>query len=190
MKNQKGITLVALVITIIVLLILAGVSISLVIGNNGVLTQASNSVVVNKAADAKQALQMAQVAAETYYYTEWAKNSATVRYSPAVGTQGQEGYVAADGAYLNEDNGFAKQLHEDGYTVSTIDYASLFSSTGTAITITKNGETYVFANVYINPETGDLSYVSVTTGSGESAVTTPARVTVSNSTKTLGSVDL
>ena len=31
MKNQKGITLVALVITIIVLLILAGVSISLVV---------------------------------------------------------------------------------------------------------------------------------------------------------------
>lgn len=32
--NQKGITLVALVVTIVVLLILAGVSISLVSGNN------------------------------------------------------------------------------------------------------------------------------------------------------------
>ena len=39
MKKQKGITLVALVITIIVLLILAGVSISLALGNNGVLTR-------------------------------------------------------------------------------------------------------------------------------------------------------
>ena len=36
MKNQKGITLVALVVTIIVLLILAGVSLSLVMGNEGI----------------------------------------------------------------------------------------------------------------------------------------------------------
>ena len=34
MKKENGITLIALVITIIVLLILAGVSISLVVGNN------------------------------------------------------------------------------------------------------------------------------------------------------------
>lgn len=43
LKEQKGITLVALVITIIVLLILAGVTISLVIGNNGILNQARES---------------------------------------------------------------------------------------------------------------------------------------------------
>ena len=43
MRNQKGITLIALVITIIVLLILAGVSIAMLTGNNGILTQANNS---------------------------------------------------------------------------------------------------------------------------------------------------
>lgn len=32
--NQKGITLIALVVTIVVLLVLAGVSISMVLGNN------------------------------------------------------------------------------------------------------------------------------------------------------------
>ena len=37
---NKGITLIALVITIIVLLILAGVSISMLTGDNGILTQA------------------------------------------------------------------------------------------------------------------------------------------------------
>ena len=36
-KNEKAITLVALVVTIIVLIILAGISISLVIGNNGIM---------------------------------------------------------------------------------------------------------------------------------------------------------
>ena len=40
MKNQKGITLIALVITIIVLLILAGVTIATLTGENGILTQA------------------------------------------------------------------------------------------------------------------------------------------------------
>ena len=39
-KMQTGITLIALVITIIVLLILAGVSIAMLTGNNGILTQA------------------------------------------------------------------------------------------------------------------------------------------------------
>ena len=39
MRNQKGITLIALVITIIVLLILAGVSIAMLAGDNGILTR-------------------------------------------------------------------------------------------------------------------------------------------------------
>ena len=42
-KNSKGITLIALVITIIVLLILAGVVIATLTGDNGVLTQAGNA---------------------------------------------------------------------------------------------------------------------------------------------------
>ena len=37
-NNQRGITLVALVITIIVLLILAGVTIAALSGDNGILT--------------------------------------------------------------------------------------------------------------------------------------------------------
>ena len=41
--NNKGITLIALVITIIVLLILAGVSIAMLTGDNGILTQAQNA---------------------------------------------------------------------------------------------------------------------------------------------------
>ena len=39
-KEKRGITLIALIITIIVLLILAGVSISLTVGDNGVLKNA------------------------------------------------------------------------------------------------------------------------------------------------------
>ena len=42
-RKERGITLIALVITIIVLLILAGVSIAMLTGENGILTQAQNA---------------------------------------------------------------------------------------------------------------------------------------------------
>ena len=42
-KQEKGITLIALVVTIVVLLILAGVSISLVLNNNGVISKAKEA---------------------------------------------------------------------------------------------------------------------------------------------------
>ena len=41
MKEGKGITLIALVVTIVVLLILAGASIAMLTGNNGIITQAN-----------------------------------------------------------------------------------------------------------------------------------------------------
>ncbi len=50
-KQEKGITLIALVVTIVVLLILAGVSISLVLNNNGVISKAKDAK--NQYAEAK-----------------------------------------------------------------------------------------------------------------------------------------
>ena len=43
MKGNKGITLVALVVTIVVLLILAGISLNLVLGENGIITKAQEA---------------------------------------------------------------------------------------------------------------------------------------------------
>ena len=48
--SEKGITLIALVITIIVLLILAGVTISMVLGTNGILAQAEAAEVAQREA--------------------------------------------------------------------------------------------------------------------------------------------
>lgn len=48
MRNQKGITLVALVVTIVVLLILAGTSIAMLKGDNGIVTNAQKATVSNK----------------------------------------------------------------------------------------------------------------------------------------------
>ena len=56
--NNKGITLIALVITIIVLLILAGVSIAMLTGQNGILTQASNSKDKTTAAEIAERVNM------------------------------------------------------------------------------------------------------------------------------------
>ena len=58
-RESYGITLIALVITIIVLLILAGVSISMLTGNNGILTQAQNAKNKTEEAEEKERIQLA-----------------------------------------------------------------------------------------------------------------------------------
>ena len=55
-KNNKGVTLVALVVTIIVLIILAGISINLVLGDNGIITIAKR---------AKENIEFARIEEET-----------------------------------------------------------------------------------------------------------------------------
>lgn len=67
MKDQKGITLVALVITIIVLLILAGVSIAMLTGDNGLLKRSQESVAETKIAEDREAAALDLNAAYTAY---------------------------------------------------------------------------------------------------------------------------
>lgn len=58
LKQQKGITLVALVITVIVMLILAGVAISLTIGDNGIFKKSSEGAEIYKNAANNEATQL------------------------------------------------------------------------------------------------------------------------------------
>ena len=58
LKNNKGITLIALVITIIVLLILAGVSIAMLTGDNGILSQADTAVTETHVGAAEEAIKL------------------------------------------------------------------------------------------------------------------------------------
>ena len=62
-EAQKGITLIALVITIIVLLILAGVSIAMLTGQNGILTQAQNAKTTNESKSAEEKVKLAVMGA-------------------------------------------------------------------------------------------------------------------------------
>lgn len=58
MKKEKGITLIALVITIIILLILAGVGIVMLSGNNGILTKATKAKIEYEKSMIKEEIQL------------------------------------------------------------------------------------------------------------------------------------
>lgn len=59
LKTHKGITLIALVITIIVLLILAGVAIATLTGDNGIIAKAQQAKMQNDKAAAKEKVDLA-----------------------------------------------------------------------------------------------------------------------------------
>lgn len=154
MKNQKGITLVALVITIIVLLILAGVSISLVVGNNGVLTQASGAVVTNRAADVKEKVSMALAATETGYYTAWAGNTQVTRelyYDGAAGTPAGSAKFKEELKNAGFDSTKTTGDRSSGTATTDVVLDSMPSSSNLAIV--SGGDTYNF-KVWVNGSDG------------------------------------
>ena len=53
-KNVKGITIVSLVVTIIILLILSGIAITLALGDNGIITKAKETVEIYRKAEEKE----------------------------------------------------------------------------------------------------------------------------------------
>ena len=69
MMNIKGITLIALVVTIVVLLILAGVSIAMLTGENGIVTQAQRAKEDSRGGEVKERVDMAANENRTIDYT-------------------------------------------------------------------------------------------------------------------------
>ena len=65
LKSQKGITLIALVITIIVLLIFAGITIVTLTGENGILKQADNAKEQTEIAREKEIIALSVIGAKT-----------------------------------------------------------------------------------------------------------------------------
>ena len=95
LKNERGITLVALVITIIVLLILAGVTLSMVMGESGIFGKANSAKEKNQLSNAEETIRLAVLENKV-------KNVS--------------GEVALTNDQLKEE--IAKKLTEQGYTVS------------------------------------------------------------------------
>lgn len=70
MKKENGITLIVLVVTIIVLLIMAGVTISFVIGDNGILGNAEKAAEETKEAQDKETIEMADAILKIDAYSD------------------------------------------------------------------------------------------------------------------------
>ena len=67
MKKQKGITLIALIITIIVLLILAGISITAVVGDNGLISKAKEAQFKNIIKEYQEQADLYVISQETIF---------------------------------------------------------------------------------------------------------------------------
>lgn len=70
MRNERGITLIALVITIVVLLILAGVTITYALGDNGLFSNAKKAELNSELGNIRDYAAMAKFDVATTYYTD------------------------------------------------------------------------------------------------------------------------
>ena len=113
LKGGRGITLIALVITIIVLLILAGVTISSLSGENGILGNASKAKIKNEEAQVKEQISLAYSAT---IMGDWTGETGTFkdRFKSEL-----EGYLGTGNVTVETDgNGYVVTVEGKGtYTV-------------------------------------------------------------------------
>ena len=64
-RNERGVTLIALVVTIVVLLILAGTAIAMLSGDDGIMTNAQRSQAANTEGEIREKIKMAYNAVKT-----------------------------------------------------------------------------------------------------------------------------
>lgn len=132
MTNNKGITLIALVITIIVLLILAGVSIAMLTGQNGVLTRANDASDDSKRAEIADKVNMAIQSA----YTDAVVANTT---TPTIDLDKLEIIYASD----NSDESLEVTGTSGAATLTaTVTQGSGSSSTTYTVKLKKSGNSY------------------------------------------------
>ena len=108
LKENKGVTLVALVITIIVLLILAGVTLSMVMGDSGIFSKANKASTETTISSAKDAVRLATLEAVTDQYTDNGSIGTAITSEAeaikAVNAKLQDGYQIQDGKIMQGTN--------------------------------------------------------------------------------------
>lgn len=128
LKENKGITLVALVVTIIVLLILAAVSISAVMGDNGIVTKSQKAQEKTEEEKLKEALELKLADLEIESFTE---DSTTVtnkimgemlkgmyRYEESTTVVKINGIFENDGSLFKADLTLSKEDPESPVSIS------------------------------------------------------------------------
>lgn len=119
LKKNGGITLIALVITIIVLLILAGVSIAMLTGENGLLTKTSVAADKEKLAGAKDAVTTDVAAIVADWYEDKYVNNADLTASD------KSAYIAGKLSYTGTVQGCYVDVTGTKVTVSLVAKTSL-----------------------------------------------------------------
>ena len=110
-KNEKAITLIALVITIIVLLILAGISIATLTGNNGLLSKATSAKEETKKAEYKESLELIGAGLQIDKRREnWTTGVFMGKYKEAI-----ENDKKFKGSLVKEENNKIKVTTKEGY---------------------------------------------------------------------------
>ena len=142
LKSNKGITLIALIITIIVLLILAGVTIAAINGNESAMDKAKQAKDETSISEAKEAaILKATSLIQDYMDRRYVKNEANFATTyPKTGN-----YVATS----------MNNVTEGDYT---------FTTSGTTLTVSKSGTTLVTGT--IDEDTGKITWNPTSGGQG------------------------
>ena len=106
-RKDGGITLIALVLTIIVLLILAGVSIATLTGPNGLITRANQAKEATEQAGIDELKQIAQLEAQTYVntYEHTTADNKKVPVPAGFAVIKEEGANVAEGIVITDSRG-------------------------------------------------------------------------------------
>ena len=125
LKEKRGITLIALVITIIVLLILAGVSIAMLTGDNGILTQATEAKEKNTIGGEKEQISLALQSLRMKKQAENVTNEITVSELDE-----QLKYDGAKNVEVDNVNGYLRVKYGDSKNEYTVDQSGNIESEG------------------------------------------------------------
>jgi len=155
-KNNKGITLIALVVSIIVLLILAGISISMLTGQNGILNRATETKEKTDYAKEKEEISLAITTSKM----ENIDNTTKINKESfeKIFRQQYNKNITIDG---NEDNSFNITFNESNRTYYVSEYGDIIDDSNvlkisTADEFKKfrdsvnNGNNYNGAYIYLN----------------------------------------
>ena len=124
-QRQEGITLIALVVTIVVLLILAGTSIAMLTGDNGIITNAQKSQMENTKSEVIEKMNMAYNAA---YSEARIKMATDPGYQPSAHIAELAGIVAKELEVTEETTDVPTEGINNGYHV-------YYKADGTTITM-------------------------------------------------------
>jgi len=113
MKNQKGITLVALVVTIVVLIILAVISINVIFGERGIIAQAQKSREKQEIAEYMDKFNVAEA-------TTGAKNEGEVTLDLFIDEVISEGIILKANIVESEDGSYYTLTSDEGYVFEAI----------------------------------------------------------------------